>query len=164
MLPETWYINELTLTGLEVSVLPSVVDRVAGGEVGAVSGVDMATLVVITTTEGAVTTGVEERLGAAVEKIALEEGMDSPGVAEADIMTDEETIEVESGVGLGVGLGNMDSEVGPSISSAMLVIIMRTLSIVGVATMLVDATSLSTTEDWATAMPVQSDITRIPTQ
>lgn len=106
---------------------------------------------------------MEERLGAAVEKIALEEGS---GVAEADIMTDEETIEVEfeSGVGLGVGLGNMDSEVGPSISSAMLVIIMRTLSIVGVATMSVDATSLSTTEDWATAMPVQSDITRIPTQ
>lgn len=55
VLPETWYINELTLTGLEVSVLPSVV---AGGEVVVVSEVDMATLVVITTTEGAVTTGV----------------------------------------------------------------------------------------------------------
>lgn len=61
VLPETWYINELTLTGLEVSVLPSVVDRVvsgSGGEVGVVSRVGMATLVVITTTEGAVTTGV----------------------------------------------------------------------------------------------------------
>lgn len=62
VLPETRYINELTLTGLEVSVLPSVVDRVvsasSGGEVGVVSGVGMATLVVITTTEGAVTTGV----------------------------------------------------------------------------------------------------------